>query len=1089
MEGFKREKRLEKEKDLERLSNEDLIAMMPTNEEYDLYLKLKHDVSKRGMDSYKEFKFSSPDVMRQVNKLENDGLIKLSNHRYSIIEQKVPKGLVTRKDFEKSLSKEEIQYLRASRETTGIKYITEKEESFLLKLKDQSKSMSSKSDIINFATKNDVTISEVMYLEKNGFIKTFFEYEKEVGNVNEIVNKGNTLFTKDISNIDKKSLVQNIKLSNDKAEIRESIVVSVGCQKRDSIDFFYSEDPRVTSLRKDYSRKYYIDSSNAPLILSDIKKEGLKRDEKLIFVEEKIPLRIKEEILELSGRKEELGDPFLKAKALELYINDPSFLSNSDDLNVLKGEYIQFLDQEERDRVDFLSNVNDLQIGSEAQRSGIVFRHNKTKEDVFSSYDAYVKEQGIERSTTDVFWDFAEKLGVRELFTDRDLDKRGLLSQKYVGPYTQKEFNRVLESVNEDVRKNLNDKAVYGYRLCQDTFKKNNSDFKNYDSKLINELSSKFFGRYDSFSELQKEITKHNFKREDQDALKKELYGSIKRFVEIDHSPQVIARKNFDPIDGRLCFNVHNNDIRSVMNLSEDLKIDRGISTEEARSFILYRVKGVDGLTYKEKLMALKVANTKSAIDKINSSLLTIDELNYVEHLRFRKDKGSSVEDLKKYALKDWDISAERFNHLIEKGVIETSPITKNSLSESLEKGFRFKNEGEEIFAQRYIEGEYNNVKEGSSFYSHLVNVAKKEYSVDEKRLGELIESGAIPINNKYVQSIQYKPENVEFSKMRSGLHGPISQFPNLTLHKKADFKPVINSRKAHKIIEMLNQGNLETINKYCLSESYLYRNKIYPGSPRMVELLKNYKNLKYGPQGIIGAGIPQVILGRGIVKSDVLMEVNRFKQMTRAQIVKMGISNEELDTISSLSFIKELGFEGKFLKKHILPTIKGQLEYYSIEHDGLASGRGVLEELTDKKLIAKSQQKRKDLLPHDLKVVDAVNDAKERLKEKEVKILETICEYQQFGSSKTNVLNNQRTTEHFMDVILEVEDRQLNVLSGGNGEGVIAVEYGNYTKKRMQEKLQNSKFDHAYIYSNKTHQTKYIKWFGHMENVTFLTI
>ena len=176
-----------------------------------------------------------------------------------------------------------------------------------------------------------------------------------------------------------------------------------------------------------------------------------------------------------------------------------------------------------------------------------------------------------------------------------------------------------------------------------------------------------------------------------------------------------------------------------------------------------------------------------------------------------------------------------------------------------------------------------------------------------------------------------------------------------------------------------------------------------------------------------------------------------------------------------------------KLLRTHRLPTPRGLIIYYSIQHSGYVSGRTILEKDLQKSEIASSPQGRQDLLFHDLKVVDCVLDAKERLESKGYKIVSVKNESSQFSRERLGIVNTERNElPHFMDAVLEVEGP--NHAPGSKTE-VIAVEYGNYTNDRMKSKLENSNFDSALVYSNATTMNKYIKSIEVSENVQFFTI
>ncbi|MBL7663587.1 MAG: hypothetical protein JNM93_00525 [Bacteriovoracaceae bacterium] len=207
-----------------------------------------------------------------------------------------------------------------------------------------------------------------------------------------------------------------------------------------------------------------------------------------------------------------------------------------------------------------------------------------------------------------------------------------------------------------------------------------------------------------------------------------------------------------------------------------------------------------------------------------------------------------------------------------------------------------------------------------------------------------------------------------------------------------------------------------------------------------------------------------------------VLDFINKFKQVTHEQLLKLGLSEGEIDRYVRGIANDDIPFGGKLLNRHTLNTPKGNIIYYSIQHQGIVSGRSLLETRIGKEFIAQRPQQRQDLLFHDLKVVDCVLLVKKELEEKGYKILEVKNESSQYSDAKAGKDNNWRKDgPSFMDAVLIVEEPIAEALSiSGGGTSTIAVEYGNYTNERMMSKIENSNFDQAFVFSNQTFQQKY---------------
>lgn len=224
-------------------------------------------------------------------------------------------------------------------------------------------------------------------------------------------------------------------------------------------------------------------------------------------------------------------------------------------------------------------------------------------------------------------------------------------------------------------------------------------------------------------------------------------------------------------------------------------------------------------------------------------------------------------------------------------------------------------------------------------------------------------------------------------------------------------------------------------------------------------------------------------------VRLDIIEFVNKFKQVSHEQLLKLGLNSGEIDRYTRGVQTDKVPFGGKILNRHILNTPQGNIIYYSIHHEGTVSGRSLLETRIPKEEIAQRPQQRQDLLFHDLKVVDCVLETKKELENKGYKILEIKNEASQYASAKIGKSNNWRSDgPSFMDAILVVEEPINEALSLSGGTKSVAVEYGNYSNERMISKIENSNFDQAFVFSNQTFQQRYSK-LEISQNVVFRSI
>lgn len=229
----------------------------------------------------------------------------------------------------------------------------------------------------------------------------------------------------------------------------------------------------------------------------------------------------------------------------------------------------------------------------------------------------------------------------------------------------------------------------------------------------------------------------------------------------------------------------------------------------------------------------------------------------------------------------------------------------------------------------------------------------------------------------------------------------------------------------------------------------------------RKFSFKKNYKE-KYG------------------VNLEILKFVNSFKQVTHEQLLKLGLSEEEIERYTHgipNNSGKPSGRQ-KLLNSSILPNPRGKIQYYYINHTGTISGRSFLQDVVKKKEINKKPLQRKDLLFHDLKVPSCVLKTIEMYEKRGYKVKEIKNESAQYSETKSGVKNeNRHNGPAFMDaqVVFEKDETMASSSpSKGKSTIVVGVEYGNYATERMASKLENSIYDEAHVFSNERHMKKY---------------
>jgi len=250
------------------------------------------------------------------------------------------------------------------------------------------------------------------------------------------------------------------------------------------------------------------------------------------------------------------------------------------------------------------------------------------------------------------------------------------------------------------------------------------------------------------------------------------------------------------------------------------------------------------------------------------------------------------------------------------------------------------------------------------------------------------------------------------------------------------------------------------------------------------IHIEKNYDFLKEEPASFRlkkarNDSLIRSFIAEKNINIEILDEVNTFKQVTEDYLLKRGLTKSDLDKYSQGGKFLGVEVNGKLLNKHYLGTPTGPITYYSIAHSGIISGRSILEQFREKNEISKSPQKRQDLLFHDLKAADCVLVVKNELEGQGFIVKKILNESAQYSENKAGKLNNERLSgPAFMDaqIIIEIPEGHESYTPGGKNTKTIAVEYGNYSNERMVSKVENSVFDEAFVFSNKTHTMKYSK-------------
>ena len=432
-------------------------------------------------------------------------------------------------------------------------------------------------------------------------------------------------------------------------------------------------------------------------------------------------------------------------------------------------------------------------------------------------------------------------------------------------------------------------------------------------------------------------------------------------------------------------------------------------------------------LSYANKVRGLELRLSGKKLD--HSHVLANNEKAFINSLLERRFTKDPTTDISSVIAKDFDIKPERAQQLIASGIINTQ-----NKSEKSKPSFK-------------VISHYKEPEELSNARVWLNSSDKDGLENPSKIALELVEGKA----NKFEIQPKLGDYNLYFKVIRA---------EQLSFSEK---------RRAELLAENGMDLNSKQAQKWVHEEPKSYHMK----GARKNAFLNHYQKT-YG------------------VSRQALDWTNRFKQLSSEQLKQyLNISPEDLRRYTKGIKGKKGDYTGKFplLTEHREPTKHGIITYYTLAHEGPISGRAFMEKYYPKEKIAKSGQTRKELIPHDLKVVDCVWKVKGELEAKSKKILNIKNEATQYGDEKRGIVNEKR--QHgpsFMDAVIML-DEQVPIKSGGTRSKVIAVEYGNYSVERMADKITNSRFDEAHIFASPHYIQQYVKHIGYVPGVRFRSI
>jgi hypothetical protein len=235
-----------------------------------------------------------------------------------------------------------------------------------------------------------------------------------------------------------------------------------------------------------------------------------------------------------------------------------------------------------------------------------------------------------------------------------------------------------------------------------------------------------------------------------------------------------------------------------------------------------------------------------------------------------------------------------------------------------------------------------------------------------------------------------------------------------------------------------------------------------------------------------------QVWLEKQGIDPEILVELNRYKQVLREDLASMGFRQEHLDALVSRGAIRR---ESMVIAPH--GNDPRSVEFYSLRASGQWAGVEFLVDSGMKRSdIQKWPQARLDLLKHDLYVPRAARAVVLELESKGYRVVRVQNESQQYRDVMSRLSPAQKSalvaqhgnlrrafqSQTFADVRLTVVDHNQQTLE-------VDVEYGQYQNSRMSKKVAGFTGNMVYVVGSRVAIARYQKSFGRGCRAHFRTI
>lgn len=847
---------------------------------------------------------------------------------------------------------------------------------------------------------------------------------------------------------------------------------------------------------RDVANNFSLTKSRADLLLSSTTFEQLKNEE-TVFVINNFP---PPSPMYLVNYKE--CDEHMLINALSLD-NPISLSAEKESLVLLKGNTEGMTSLSNHEKLTYLTLIsNNKSISLQDYSDILAYRLNELHEDQFNDTRLnYIKEcsEILEGKYTNDF-NFAAQKHAHNLPSNevlfflnklKDFEYSGIGEDKLLAlllqhNLTMKDFEKLKEngiieiSTNDLLRqvqinkgflnvigtreKNFITEAVSS-NVCSDTVAfckiKDKYQITDTDIKRLEESRRLFILKTDEIHEIKKHKTLENWINA---GFEKNRFFAIQRHLKkFEGNENVLADGFIGDMSGRK-FKINYKEKQGLLISRFNTHLSYTPTIYPSDHLLKLKSEFVDfnKLSNKEQLRLVELSCSEFTHD--SRFILSNDEIILLKNLSTRKtltmetlDKILKEDFSYKYAEIDLEnkiekittpsaISEDRLDFFISEKIINLSPSgIENEKGEHVYEvsiDNKFLNEPEAIKnARYYFTGATLNVNTPASLYSFQKYLTSLSKNNDIKSIEKLKELFINKTTSKMCKSAPFKLIDYNI-------------YMNLKFGKGLTVKEI---------------DRLDTLKLLGRDPQSPLNNKLFTEQPKSFRLKKE--------QAMV---FNKAFVEFYKINPDHIEFINKFKQVTEGDLIRIGMKEVDLMRFSKGVDSEIFGEKIQLLKaEKIFDEAGNALTFYSIQHNGIISGRSILETFYPDAKIYSRPQSKQELLVHDLKVVSCVLNVLGEYEAKGYRVLEIKNESTQYSEVKSGKQNSERHNgPSFMDaqIVFElIENNETRTLgSGGGGTITVAVEYGNYITQRMQSKIDNANFDVGFVFANQATTTRY---------------